>query len=545
MANYVTPLGMREVGPFLKPPPGAAMNEIPKTSFSRLALYEPVFPRFRVLLFFGICALAMICCVNVDAADGSKYAHSDGNARFLHYIHLYDDSNRRISPESTKPYSSMNTCGRCHDYDTISHGWHFNAFSNDSSDGRRGEPWIWTDEKTGTQLPLSYRDWDHSFDPRSIGISQWDMVRKFGGRIPGGGVGHAQDSEDASEPDRQDESNDQREDSEVSSSNADSISAVSRWPLSGSLEIDCLACHGRSGSYDFNARRDQIASENFAWAATAGLRIGTVTGQVSRIKDGSNPEDDSVKEKLPKVAYHESSFRDDGTVFIDLVRSPENNACYQCHSQRTVDESGIMPRWRHDEDVHLRAGMQCTDCHRNGIDHDLVRGFPGEEHPSGMPMTTLSCAGCHLGETFVDELTVNLKNNGLSQHDEHTPTKSNRETDSAQTIHAVSHRSLPGRLGSPKPTHAGLPPLHFEKLSCTACHGGPLPRDEALGVMTSLAHSLGEKGHRSGKELPRIAGPVYAKQPDGRVYPHRAFWPAFWGVVEEGKIAPLHPRSNQ
>jgi nitrate/TMAO reductase-like tetraheme cytochrome c subunit len=439
-----------------------------------------------------------------EAAD-SRFARSDSDARYLHQIHLYDADNRRIDPESTTPYSSVQTCGRCHDYETISHGWHFNAFLPDAVDGREAEPWIWTDPRTGTQLPLSYRGWQHTYDPRTIGIDQWFMARKFGGRIPGGGLGVAPEADEEQD------------------------AGSTRWTLSGSLDIDCLSCHGVSGSYDFNARREQIAEENFAWAATAAAKLGSVDGRVSRIKDDADPEDESVREKLPKVRYDATRFAADGTVFIDLVRSPQNNACYQCHSQRLVGRDGIEPRLIHDNDVHLVSGMQCVDCHRNGIDHHIVRGSEGTLHPSGRSMVTLSCAGCHLGGDFVDALS------GRHDGDENgSSAASTAATDDAAN-------TLAGRLGSPYPAHAGLPPLHFEKLSCTACHGGPLPRDQALGVMTSLAHSLGEKGHRSGLELPRVSGPVYAKRDDGRVYPHRVMWPAFWGSVLDGDVVPLDP----
>ena len=390
-------------------------------------------PTLRFLACLAVLALAP-ASPRLTAADGSKFAHSDGDARFLHQIHLYDANNRRIEPDSTTPYSSLNTCGRCHDYETISHGWHFNAFLPESADGREGEPWIWTDPRTGTQLPLSYRGWKQTFDPRKIGIDQWAMVRQFGGRLPGGGLGHA--------PEPDDSEADDDTDADAAAETNDADVTVSRWPLSGSLEIDCLACHGVSGSYDFNARREQIAEENFAWAATAALKIGTIDGQVSRIKEGSDPEDEATQEKLPKVTYNASRFATDGTVFVDLVRKPQNNACYQCHSNRTVDDSGIQPRWTHDEDVHLRAGMACVDCHRNGIDHHIVRAFPGEEHPSGKDMVTLSCAGCHLGADFVDEL--------------------HHASDDEPESHAYDTNHLAGRLGSPHPAHAGLPPLHFE-----------------------------------------------------------------------------------
>ncbi|KAA5545248.1 hypothetical protein FYK55_06175 [Roseiconus nitratireducens] len=521
----------------------------------------------------------------VRAAGDTKYAHSDSDSRYLHHIHLYDTNNRRITADSTTPYSSVNTCGRCHDYDTIAHGWHFNAFLPESDDGRQGEPWVWTDARTGTQLPLSYRDWPQTYDPRKIGIDQWMLTRKFGGRLPGGGVGVAPEEAEAPSQPQGDEPSDDAENEDSSET------PVSRWPLTGSLEIDCLVCHSVSGKYDFNARREQIAAENFSWAATAALRIGTVDGEVSRIKDGADPDDEATQEKLPKVAYDQSVFASDGTVFVDLVRQPQNNACYQCHSNRTVNEQGIESRWTHDEDVHLRAGMQCVDCHRNGIDHHIVRGFPGEKRPDGQSMVTLSCAGCHLGSEFVEQLSteVNLAANGKSAAADAEPADTKRadpeladpeladpeladteladteladteladteqadagqneqvekERGTAPTREVTEIRSLAGRLGSPRPAHAGLPPVHFEKLSCTACHAGPLPRDQALGIMTSLAHSLGEKEHRSGQELPRILGPVYAKQPDGRIYPHRVMWPAFWAVIQDDTLRPLDPES--
>ncbi len=459
-----------------------------------------------VSLLAGSIGFGRLC-----AAEGEKFARSDSDKRYLHHIDLYDLNNRKITVDSDQPYSTQKTCGRCHDYETISHGWHFNAFASDlfrqsneptdqpiPRDGRLGEPWIWTDARTGIQLPLSYRDWPGRFNPRELGLSTLEMTRQFGARVPGGGM---------------------------SSPVADEKEG-SRWLLTGSLEIDCMVCHATSGAYDFERRRETIEAENFAWAPTAALRLGEVTGSTARIKAGSDPDDPAVRSKLPKVHYRDQIFGSDGTVFLDLVRRPENNACYQCHSQRTVKEDGIEPRWVHDQDVHLRAGMSCVDCHRNGIDHYIVRGFPGETHPSATVAKTLSCAGCHLGIEFNDELPA-----------------------------AISSR--PGRLGSPRPLHEGLPPIHFEKLTCTACHGGPIPDPEADGILTSLSHELGEKLHRDGNELPSIRGPVFARSnlpPSvivegddlidvAPITAARAMWPAFWGSVNDEIVTPIAPEN--
>ena len=435
------------------------------------------------------------------SAAESRFYHSDSNARYLHHIDLYDANNRKITADSTTPYSSVKTCGRCHDYEQISHGWHFNAFDPESLGGRSGEPWIWSDPRTGTQLPLNLRGWKNGFDPKAIGISQFEMASQFGARIPGGGIGMAPESvAEEKEPDS---------DSEPAAEPKKSA----RWGFSGSLEIDCMVCHAVSGAYDFNARREQITQENFAWAATAALRLGKVDGNASRIKDDADPEDESTKSKIPTVTYDKARFGADGTVFMNLVRQPQSNSCYQCHSSRTVEPDGIASRWNHDEDIHLRAGMVCADCHRNGIDHHITRGFDGEENPSEQSVATLSCAGCHLGA-------------------DHAGADGEVHPDMLARA---------GRLGSPQPIHAGLPPLHFEKLTCTACHGGPAPRDQALRVMTSLSHGLGQKGHRTGNELPLIASPVYAKTESGAVAPHRAMWPAFWAKIVDGKAIPISP----
>ncbi|TWU19441.1 hypothetical protein [Allorhodopirellula heiligendammensis] len=449
------------------------------------------------------CVLAAVMAENLGAAEARRYASSDSDAGYVHWIDLYDTSNRKITADSTLPYSPQNTCGRCHDEQTISHGWHFNAFALGSTQGRPSEPWIWDDARTGTQLPLSYRSQPETqrstFDPRDIGLTPWRMASQFGARFPGGGFGTP---EQAAGP--------APETAENTDDSESPIPQSPRWDFSGNLEIDCMVCHATSGQYDFESRRHHIDDENFAWAPTAAMHLATVEGRVSRIKDDADPEDEKTQAALPKLSYDAERFAPDGTVFFDLVREPDNNACYQCHTTVHVNDDGMEPAWIHDEDVHLRAGMKCVDCHRNGLDHDTVRGFPGEKRADGFSVSTLSCQGCHLGE----------ESSGLASE-------------------KITSRA--GRLGSPTPLHAGLPPVHFERLSCTACHSGAVPRDEATRIMTSLAHSLGAKERRTGFESPQIQGPIYRKLADGKIYPERIMWPAFWGILEGDAITPLNP----
>ena len=63
--------------------------------------------------------------------------------------------------------------------------------------------------------------------------------------------------------------------------------------------------------------------------------------------------------------------------FFDVRRNIPNDNCYFCHSTMVVDKERS-EFWQHGEDIHLKRGMNCVDCHRNGLDHQMVRGYPNE-----------------------------------------------------------------------------------------------------------------------------------------------------------------------
>ena len=115
---------------------------------------------------------------------------------------------------------------------------------------------------------------------------------------------------------------------------------------------------------------------------------------------------------------------------------------------------------------------------------------------------------------------------------------------------------LSGRLGAPYPEHRGLPPIHFEKMTCTACHSGPMPTSHIERQINSIAHRLGEHIKRTGVEQPALFAGVnlrvdYAESAEGDsspdqdfVYtPHRLFWPSFWATVSDDGINVLNPES--
>jgi hypothetical protein len=515
--------------------------------------------------------LGLWCCgaaVGAEVgAEESRFALTHSRSEYVHWIDLYDATDTKIDPSDPQapPYSPVFTCGRCHDYEAIAHGYHFNAMQKLANAGRPGEAWIWTDTRTGTQIPLSYRGWSGTYDPRELGISVWDFVLKFGRHLPGAPV-------DVPAPDlsaRDVEG--QAAATEADPSDTRSPPAVpdnGRWKLSGQLAIDCMACHSKDTAYSPETWWDQIKKQNFAWAPAAALGIADVEGDVSKLpsdfdptarnaiqeppqpevkdeakeevkdepKEGEGQEDRKVsgpqegtppeetkeasKEEtsgarseaaqdgpsLPKTKYRALRMSVDKKVFFDIVKKPSDNACYYCHTAR-IAGVGESPDWTHDEDVHLRAGIGCSDCHRNGIEHDTVRSFEGEKHSSKLSVATFSCRGCHLGEK------------------------------------EEAARVVGGRLGAPKPMHRGLPPIHLERLSCTACHSGPRPGEQALRVQTAMAHGLGLPTHElSADTEPGVVAPVMLRT-DGVLYPHRSVWPAFWGEMKDVEIKPLNPEA--
>jgi len=425
--------------------------------------------------------LGLVCGV-VGAARAQQpgaesYKRTLSERPYAHYLELKDAAGRPIDPDSEapQPYSPTQTCKTCHDLEAIAHGWHFNAAAAQVGEagaaavasGRPGEPWWWIDKRTGTALPVSQRGWAGMWSPEAVGLDPLDMILEFGRHHPGGGAtafGRAADGR--------------------------------RRALTGEWAIDCMACHGAGRGWSQERWADQIAAQNLQWAPTAALGLAAIEGSAKSLPDAFDPDAEGAASQWPRTRYDPKRFDAEGRVFFDVVRRPENSSCLGCHSEHSI---GGTERWLRDGDVHLRAGMSCVDCHRNGLEHHTVRGVDGEQHPQGVAVESLSCRGCHMDS---------------------------------------------GRLGAPRPEHRGLPPVHLEKLSCTACHSGPAPAEAAPGVQTARAHGLGlPDQRRSDEDLPAILQGVLRRDADGVVRPKRLAWPSFWGELRDGEVQPLAPRA--
>ncbi|MGH7495389.1 MAG: hypothetical protein ACREOO_23780, partial [bacterium] len=415
-----------------------------------------------------------------DVSDGSRSVP-------VHLIDLYDVDTMLVRPgnQPMLPFSTKVSCGKCHNYEIVRTGWHFNAADSNITAGRRGHPWILVDQKTGTQLPLSYRGWPGTYNPEQIGMTAWQFTQAFGRHMPGGGIGENVE--------------------------ADPPELFMRRQISGELEINCLSCHDTEAGHDQAEYATQIKRENFRWAAAATSGFAHVRGAARDVPDNYDiysglPMNDPML-TAPSVSYDLTRFNTQGKVLFDIKRRIPNERCYFCHSTKTASAAHT-ERWKMEEDVHLTSGMLCVDCHRNGLNHNMTRGYEGEPQTRNNPLAaSLSCKGCHVPD-------------------------------------ASNEVPRAGRLGAPVPTHAGIPPLHFEKMTCTACHAGSWPVEKAWLVKTSQAHSLGTHDvNRSDVALPHLAAPVFAREDNGKIAPHKMVWPAFWARLQGKTITPLAPRA--
>lgn len=449
-----------------------------------------------ILGFFAIAAETTDEPLLGDESDGSRATPN-------HLMPLFPENEdgekgTQIKPDDKfpLPFSTRITCGECHNYEEIKQGWHFNVIDSNESPGRPGQPWIYFDSKLCTQIPISYRPWPGTYKPEQIGLSEFQFTRIFGRHMPGGGPG------------------------EVEATGDDDIGAQM---VSGKLEINCLVCHNAHYGQNMGGVTGysvQVSSNrNFRWAATASSDIAEVTGSAAKMDifyDPFFPDPDI--EDAPTVKYRKEAFNENNEVLLQIVREVPNDRCYYCHSNLDQKSGEKTEKWTQDEDVHLSAGLKCVDCHRNGLNHNITRGYTEEGIISDNPLvTTSTCESCHLP-------------------DEKGEPKA-------------------GRLGAPIPKHPGIPSIHFDNLTCTACHSGPWPQDQTGLVKTSRAHRLGTPNvNKEPDTLPHIVSPILAKQQgiiaeyaeEGTVVlvgeklaPHKALWPNFWGVFDGNNVTPI------
>ncbi len=268
-----------------------------------------------------------------------------------------------------------------------------------------------------------------------------------------------------------------------------------RWFVTGPLGPNCLACHQQSG-YDSSEWARQVLRENFAGAATAASGLGAVEGMNERLDstwDGLRAEnpDDHLFKVPEKAVYDKRRFDEKNRCVFDVGR-PKSANCLACHG---VSEAGV-PSHAIAGDVHLQRGLSCVDCHKNGMDHRL---------------TTTSCRECHIEDGRAGARPSRAESKGAG----------------------------------PTPKHAGIPLVHFEKLSCTVCHSGVTRGGARAQVRTARANRIGIYGRAQwATDVPNIVEPVFVKNAEGKIEPHRMAWPSYFAELgTNDTVKPLAPEA--
>ncbi len=233
---------------------------------------------------------------------------------------------------------------------------------------------------------------------------------------------------------------------------------------------------------------------------------------------------------LPAIKYNRARFDTENNVLFQVARRAPVNNCYYCHtSESDLGDA----RWHADSDVHIKAGLLCVDCHRNGLDHAIVRGYEGEAKDR-----LISDAA-----VIQRALLIRRDDAAISEDDARKLARQQLQSESGQ-IETLTCRGChtAGRLGSPRLIHKGLPPIHLEKLACTACHSGPFPQADPQVVHTSLAHELGLPAPERGQNTaPVILEPVFLRGADGKIAPFKMVWPSYWARLSGTNLVPLLP----
>jgi len=363
---------------------------------------------------------------------------------------LYDEDGNLIDPvhniNADVPYSPKQTCGKCHDYNKITEGFHFQQGKGEPPTPAMVERYRWVTSPgnyggTWCSPAPVYRQLANKTNAtaRTIDMTSFDFVTATCGTChPGGGP--LEFDRDGKRYDRwmKDPSSGF---SPAGENHLDGDYYKARWSETGVLEADCMLCH--LPEYDYRARNAQLEDLNFRWAATAGSGLGRIEGSVKQ-------------QKSVKVLYDRAKFDTTGKLSLHLVREPRNETCLNCHAKPDWKKRGTT--YSNRRDVHIAAGLKCVDCHPAGSHAVDVRVRGKEVHQFGKG----------------DDPSGNVRN------------------DIDNTVRDCKDCHLTGYLNAPLAKHDWLPPLHMDKIACQTCHINERPIKSAL-VQVSDVYNAGAK----------------------------------------------------
>ena len=473
-------------------------------------------------------ALLLLVAVPAVASDGppAPLPSRQPSGTVCPPFHLLDEQGNVIDPvggtNADKPYSPKQTCGACHDYETITGAYHFMQGKGEepTADQAARCQWALTPGNYGgtwcSPAPLyRYLSPKKNESRATMDMTSFTFITAGCGACHPGG-GSAEYDRDGKRYDRW-MADPASGFSPGGENGFDGDYYQARWSETGVLEADCLLCH--LPEYDFTERKKQLAALNFRWAATAGAGLADVTGSVE-------------KGEPVTVAYDKTRFNPDGTLSPHIVREPRNDACLACHEQPGWKKRGANFRPR--TDVHLRAGLRCVDCHPAGSSaadprirgkelHEIGKGdAPGGQVRNDLDHTMRQCADCH----------------------------------------------TTGRFGAPVARHRWLPPLHLDTIACETCHI-PERLVKPVQFQASDVFNPGTKIPSKGKHLWTFYGPdgayrnhygylemmgfddkptepfkPFLARYEGKIWPVNRVHSAWPGMEIEGKPGLMQPKMS-
>jgi hypothetical protein len=437
-------------------------------------------------------------------------------------FYLYDEDGNIIDPvkglNADKPYSPKQTCGKCHDYDKITEGYHFQQGKDETASGALAERYQWVSHPGNyggnwcSPAPLyNYLSDKNNSSAKEMDMTSFTFITNGCGTCHPGG-GSLEYDREGFRYDRQMEKMGYKA---GGTNDFDGDYYQAHWNRSGVIEADCNLCH--QPDYDYKTRNEHLAKFNFKWMATAGTGLATVEGSIRDTVD-------------VKVKYNLTKFGADGKISMHLVREPRNETCLNCHSKPQWKKRGSS--FTEYTDVHISKGLKCVDCHVAGsmasdprITGKEVHQFGKGDDPSGwvrndLDNTLRSCNDCH----------------------------------------------TTGYLNAPVAKHSWLPDLHLDKLSCQACH---IPQRKVKSALVQVSDAYnpgtkispppkyvwtfydqnmnywnhyGELNMFTAKDQPSDPFvPVFAKY-KGQIFPVNAVHSAWPGIYTEGEKGLNQPK---
>ena len=325
-------------------------------------------------------------------------------------IALLDEEGKNVL-DSGKPYSPKQSCGSCHDYDSITHAYHFEMGRDEASDqfgplrgmSQLSSPGYFGGYTCmGGNAPtwLAKKENATESDFADYGAAGW--IPNCAGCHTGGGW---------MEKDRNGQRYDEKDPATVTALDGDyfnrgtdennqkvDMSQIHKWDWkkSGVVEADCFMCHtdfsqlqdynkaqpayrGKREPLDLftrNLRRSDLIDKGyFRYTPTAMLQYMDMDGSKEGIAEKPLVDFDRKTENgelildadnNPTLTWNKELFDEQGKVVIPMLRFPANDNCMLCHrtsnsrrgfygfgesAEAVFDEDGILQE-DYQDDVH-------------------------------------------------------------------------------------------------------------------------------------------------------------------------------------------------